>query len=169
VLNHRDVILNRSLSQLSSQENNPDYHLKPNSIESTGVQRQETTHRVNSVQRRTIHPSHGHTQHMGSLIGRLNSIQRRTYPGECHIRCNHQQFCFIVTISIQANKMYLTNFKTFKGNITKHAFHSAAYDLIKALVSLFTHIFATISYVQVLTFIHYICDCLISLWFITCR
>jgi hypothetical protein len=91
VLSHRDVILNRSLSQLSPQENHLEYNLNPDSTESTGVQRQETTSTQLS-QRRTIHPSHGqhwgttqlsrgerytpshgHTQHMGSLTGRLNS------------------------------------------------------------------------------------------------
>ena len=39
VLNHRDIILNRSLSQLSPQENHLEYHLKPDSTEPTGVQR----------------------------------------------------------------------------------------------------------------------------------
>jgi hypothetical protein len=77
---------------LSPQENHPEYHLKPDSTESI---RQETTchdnsvqsltythhmgtftphrgtHHIISVQRGTIHPSHGHTQHMGSLTGRL--------------------------------------------------------------------------------------------------
>jgi hypothetical protein len=85
MLSHRVIILNRSLSQLSPQENHLENHLKPKSTESIGVQRQETTHRLNSVQRRMIHLSHGHTHHMGSLTGRLNSVQRRTYHGECHM------------------------------------------------------------------------------------
>jgi hypothetical protein len=43
VLSHRDVILNRSLSQLSPQKNHLEYHI------------------VSSLtQRRTTHPSHGH-------------------------------------------------------------------------------------------------------------
>jgi hypothetical protein len=89
VLSHKDVILNRSLSQLSPQENHLEYH-----IDST------------LTQRRTIHPSHGHTQHWGTTqlshrgerctpshghtqhwaLSQVDSTQsqRRTYPGECH-------------------------------------------------------------------------------------
>jgi hypothetical protein len=60
VLSHRDVILNRSLSQLSPQENHLEYH-----IVST------------LTQRRTIHPSHGHTQPLGDDS---TLTQRRTMP-----------------------------------------------------------------------------------------
>jgi hypothetical protein len=100
VLNHMDVILNRSLSQLSPQENHLEYHLKPDSTESMGVQRQKTTltqlshrgeythhmgtpntgARLNSVQRRTIHPITWAHPTLGSLIGRLNSITEENVP-----------------------------------------------------------------------------------------
>jgi hypothetical protein len=60
VLSHRDVILNISLSQLSPQENHLEYHLKPDSTESTGVQRQETT----STQ--LSHRGERYTHHMGT-------------------------------------------------------------------------------------------------------
>jgi hypothetical protein len=60
VLSHRDVILNRSLSQLSPQENHLEYH-----IVST------------LTQRRMIHPSHGHTQPLGDDS---TLTQRRTMP-----------------------------------------------------------------------------------------
>jgi hypothetical protein len=60
VLSHRDVILNRSLSQLSPQENHLEYH-----IVST------------LTQRRTIHPSHGHTQPLGD---NSTLTHRRTMP-----------------------------------------------------------------------------------------
>ena len=77
---------------LSPQENHLEYHLKPDSTEST---RQETTRHNNSVQSLThthhmgiftphrgthhfilvhrgmTYPYHGHTQHMGSLTGRI--------------------------------------------------------------------------------------------------
>ena len=59
VLSHKDVILNRSLSQLSPQENHLEYH-----IVST------------LTQRRTIHPSHGHTQPLGDD----STLQKRTMP-----------------------------------------------------------------------------------------
>jgi hypothetical protein len=74
MLNHRDVLLNRSLSQLSPQENHLEYHLKPDSTESI---RQESTHHNNSVQSLT------HTHHMGTFTPhkgthRFISIQRGT-------------------------------------------------------------------------------------------
>ena len=69
MLSHRDVILNRSLSQLSPHENHLEYYLKPDSTESTGVQRQETT----STQ--LSHRGEQYTHHMGTpnIGGRLNS------------------------------------------------------------------------------------------------
>jgi hypothetical protein len=60
MLSHRDVILNRSLSQLSPQENHLEYH-----IIST------------LTQRRTIHASHGQTQPLGDDS---TLTQRRTMP-----------------------------------------------------------------------------------------
>jgi hypothetical protein len=81
VLNHRDVLLNRSLSQLSPQENHLEYHLKPDSTEST---RQDTTCHNNSIQSLT------HTRHLGTFTPHMGthpliSIQRgTTHPSHGH-------------------------------------------------------------------------------------
>jgi hypothetical protein len=41
---------------------------------------QRGTHRFISIQRGTTHPSHEHTQHMGSLTGRLNLVSEENVP-----------------------------------------------------------------------------------------
>jgi hypothetical protein len=123
VLSHRDVILNRSLSQLSPRKNHLEYHLKPDSTESTEVQRQETT----STQ--LSHKGERYTHHMGTpnTGGRLNShteendaphhmgipntrLSHRStqlsHRGECILenvtrRCNHQHLGGCTCLSLQ--------------------------------------------------------------------